>query len=524
MRRCFGEVLGMLNKNIILRVFEGWRKKGGEAILRARLAEKAFEEFERKLLRKTLIGLLDITRSKRISRRETIRFFRFKCEGPFSKVHKYYEEKRKLNIRGLHFKFVKTVIPILREWKLLVVIRKRDNRHIESIHKLIKKFFLREWTELYKNHFHARVLGGVRRKALYLRGRAAKKEREGADKVEKLFLLQLVRDRQIFKGKLSHFDRLAQNHCEAVLKRTHLRQDIFSTTNDFFKKQEELQIIDFTKQTLEIERRTRDVRIHLAEGFLYHLNRAARSYDNQLIAYQFCLAFRILSNPIVQRAAGYFCEKKNLKKLLQRTIKQKWVLIKTVKCTAIYHRVKGWNWWRDFVRIKSEQRSDDLIKMIRRKTTILRLFPYFELKEVLPMKAPRPIREIGEVFKDLPAVSIQRKIARERILHVNAKVLILTRRTLRDFFRAYASFVQGQVATRAVIKLMRRRQVLRSMRFGFVMLKRNWKHMFVEGGEEGEGHEIEIINNDIAAWFKHFFRERIRQNQLIQNIPYSLHL
>jgi hypothetical protein len=32
---------------------------------------------------------------------------------------------------------------------------------------------------------------------------------------------------------------------------------------------------------------------------LYHLGRVMRSYDNQVIAHQFCLAFRILSDPVV---------------------------------------------------------------------------------------------------------------------------------------------------------------------------------------------------------------------------------
>jgi hypothetical protein len=164
------------------------------------------------------------------------------------------------------------------------------------------------------------------------------------------------------------------------------------------------------------------------------------------------------------------------------------------------------------------QQSGDLMVIIRRRTAILKLFPYFNWKEVLPIKAPRPLREIEQMFRDLPPVSVQRKIVRERTLHVHAKVLLIARRTMRDFFRAYASFVQTQIAARAVIKLMRQKQTTRSVRFVFDSFKANWQHVLYEPAEDAQ---VRVINADIAAWFNHFFRERVRQQRLALQIPYS---
>jgi hypothetical protein len=297
-----------------------------------------------------------------------------------------------------------------------------------------------------------------------------------------------------------------------------MRCDITSATNEFFRRQEELQIIDFAKQTLEAERKTREVRLNLAEGFLHHLGRAVRSYDNQVITHQFCLAFRILSNPVVERAAGYFCEKRNLKKLVAVAVRERRVLAKVAHCGALYHRARGWNWWRRFMGAICARRSEGIMGVIRRRIAIVRLFPYFNWKEVLPVKAPRPLREIEQMFKDLPPVSIQRKLARERAHHLHARALLIARRTMRDFFRAYAAFVQTQLAIRAVIKLMRRRQALRALRPALNAFKANWWQIQFAPTDEPM---VDAINADICAWFKHFFRESVRQRQLALQIPYS---
>jgi hypothetical protein len=156
--------------------------------------------------------------------------------------------------------------------------------------------------------------------------------------------------------------------------------------------------------------------------------------------------------------------------------------------------------------------------VIRRRTELVQRYPYFDWRETLPVKAPRPLKEVEQMFRELPPMSLQRKVARARTHHVNVRVMLNDRRTMRDFFQAFAAHVQVERASRAVLKLMQDKQTLRTNRWAFDGIVMNWKKTLFESHEP---QQIATINADIAAWMKHFFRERARQRQLLKKIPYS---
>jgi hypothetical protein len=498
--------------------FCSWKRKTIKAILHARLAARAWNAQNERLLKRVLTIFSDVVRSRKMARRETAKFFRFKPGGPFTPVNDYYTLKREINIRALHYDYVKRIPPYLKHWRKRVLLTKLDNSRIASVHVMRRGAWFRDWLEIFRDHFHARVLGEVRRRALTVKVNNAKKEREAADRVEKSLMLQLVRNRQVLNTKLTQFDRLSQNHSEAVMRRSSACHDIRWATNEFFKRQEEIHIVDFAKHAIDVQVKCREVRLQLAQGFLYHLGRAVRSYDNQVIAHQFCLAFRILSDPVVQRAAGYFCEKRSLKAMLGSVVRQRSVLRAVTKCATLYHRGIAWGWFKVFMSGVTERRSDGVMVVVRRRVLLLKLFPYFNWTDVLPVKPPRPLHEIEQLFKDLPPVSIERKLARERAHHLNVRQLLGRRRIMRDYFRAYASFVQVQRASRAVIKLLRARQNLRLCHSGYIAFLQNRAK---DAKPMWTPKPIEDISYDLATWFKHFFRERARQQQLLQTLPYS---
>jgi hypothetical protein len=370
---------------------------------------------------------------------------------------------------------------------------------------------------VYHDHFHDRILSEIRERSLVVAATQARREKEQSDRVEKAMLIQLVRDRNILSAKLNQFDRMSQNHHEAVMRRELMKTDIGHTLNDFFGHQEEIQLMEYNRVAIDTERRTREVRMQLAEGFLYHLGRAVRSYDNQVIAHQYCLAFRLLSDPIVEKAVGYFYEKRHITSLMAVATKQRNALKAVVKCSCLYHKVAGWKWWRSFIQEVNVNRSQGLMLHIRRRAVVLKLYPYFNWTEVLPVRPPKPLKEVAEQFKDLPLVSIQRKLARERIHHVNVKRRLQRRRILRDFVRTWAGYVQSQVAMREVIRLMIKKRGLATYRRVFEAFRSNWKGAPMEPDLPSD--EEKEISGNIDAWFRHFFRERTRQNRMIKELP-----
>ena len=232
----------------------------------------------------------------------------------------------------------------------------------------------------------------------------------------------------------------------------------------------------------------------------------------------FCIGFRTICDPVVQKAVGYFYEKRHIKNLVKTANKERKALVATVKCSTLFHQYRGWEWWRKFMKKTGENRTEGIMQVIRRRAQILQLFPYFNWNEILPIRPPRPLKEIETMFKDLPLVSIQRKVTKERLHHVNAKLLLMRRRLLRDFLRALAAYVQTQIATREVMRLLRKKQNLRLMRKAFSAFK-------VNAGLDEIVNQIDKkvieLNSNILAWERHFFRVRNKQTQLVNELPYS---
>lgn len=493
-----------------------WKKSAKRAISNANVAAKALVLRQRNLSENMFKIMIDVTHSKRICRRETNKMFRYHPEGPFSDINDYYTSKREMNVKASHFCFNKQIPRFIKRWRWIVERNNEDRRKIELVHMEICKIYFHQYFDLYQQHFHERQMTEIRHQALAVQFKLQANEKETAERVEKTIMIQLIRDRNILKAKLDQFDRLSQNHREAVQRRQKLRSHIDEVTADYFKRQEELQLIDHYKQAAEVQRKTREMRMQLAEGFLYHIGRAVRSYDNQVVAHEFCLSFRILSEPIVNRAVGYYYEKHHIKQLIAAASRGKKTLEQIVHCSKLYHQNFGWEKWRKYITSMNCNRSNGLMEAIRRRTVILQMYPYFNWVEVLPVRPPRPLKEVEQMFKDLPLVSIQRKVARERVHHVNVRMMLMRRRVLRDFVRSLASFVQTQIATREVMKLIRKKQRIRTMRTAFEGLRSEWM---------GEPPQMKItqmekeITANIHAWIRHFFRERIRQNKIVEEMP-----
>ncbi|EAX98203.1 hypothetical protein TVAG_263200 [Trichomonas vaginalis G3] len=517
LRRCRAKLEEYIHNQMTTKSWQIWKTKGKKAIKHAHIAAQ-YLEIRNQNLQKTFFRLFkEVTYSKRIVQREIKKFYRFKPDGPFTEVNPYYTQKRALNVKALHHNFIKRSPPIIKAWKAQVEQHKKDKQQSGMVHDIIRRVTFHQWFELYKDHFHHRVLSEVRRVSKISLQKNTQKERDTSERVEKTVMIQLVHDRNILNAKLSQFDRLSQNHKEAVIRRTQLRGEIASTTNKYFVRQEELSLVDSFKQADEVEKKTREIRMQLAEGFLFHLGRAVRSYDNQVVAHEFCLAFRVLSNPIVEKAVGYFYEKKHIKNLLASTVRARKSLKQATTCVKIYHQMFGWNLWRSFIEKVNANRSNGIMSSIRRRTQIMQLYPYFNWVEVLPVRPPRPLKEVEQMFKDLPLVSIQRKVARERVHHVNVRMMLMQRRMLRDFIRAYASYVQEQIATRTVIMLLKKKQQLTLTRKAFAAFKATGDKV----AEDIPNAEEQEISANITAWFRHFFRERARQKVVVKNMPLS---
>lgn len=498
--------------------FTYWKTKASRAIRNADAARNALAAFNFRLLNKIFPFYREAAHSRRICRREIQSSFRYKSEGPFTPVNDYYTNKRINTIKALHFLFIKKVPPLIREWIAIVHQTHKDNETSQRVFCFKKRYYFNEWFECYQHHFHMRQITEIRKISIQKLEKINQQEKEASENIEKTVMMQLIRDRNVLNVKLNQFDRLSQNHSEAVLRRQRMKDQISDTTSNFFKRQEELQLIDFHRQSSEIEKKTKEVRIQLAEGFLYHLRRAVRSYDNQVIASMFCIGFRTICDPVVQKAVGYFYEKRHIKNLVKTANKERKALVATVKCSTLFHQYRGWEWWRKFMKKTGENRTEGIMQVIRRRAQILQLFPYFNWNEILPIRPPRPLKEIETMFKDLPLVSIQRKVTKERLHHVNAKLLLMRRRLLRDFLRALAAYVQTQIATREVMRLLRKKQNLRLMRKAFSAFK-------VNAGLDEIVNQIDKkvieLNSNILAWERHFFRVRNKQTQLVNELPYS---
>ncbi|KAK8883137.1 hypothetical protein M9Y10_045785 [Tritrichomonas musculus] len=526
LRSLIKEIHETHQRTVLSNSWKKWANSARKSILDAGKASRYLQKRNNEIKKRVMDELRSVTHSKRICRREIAKNFRYysdfedKDAKRYTTItNEYYNDKRKKNIKALHFNFFKKCPIVFQKWKVFVKDRKFDQRQIDHCNAAKLKNMFVKWFKTYQNHFHERIMFDVRKGSHTFQERISNNEREASERVEKTVMLQLLRDKQILKAKLTQFDRLSSNHLESIEKRRDMREQIDTATKNFFVRQEELMLIDSNKAAEESYKKVREIRMQLAEGFLYHLGRALHSFDNQIVGKSYCLSFRVLSEPLVNNAVDYFYEKKQLKHLLKSAELQRNTVKAAVDCSKLYFYGKSWGVWHKFIGLMNSKRTKGLMEIIRRRTVILQLFPYFNWVEILPVRPPRPLKEVEQMFKDLPLVSIQRKVARERVHHVNVRMILMRRRILRDFIRAYASYVQEQIAKREVMKLFKRRKSLKLLVRAFYAFKTNWDGQ--PPRNKSVNNQELIIKSDINAWFRHFFRVRVNQRKIAEKVPIS---
>ena len=510
--------------------FQKWKRKAKKAIKQATECCDFLNRINRRILLKVISVFHHIAHSKRLCRREVYLNFRynskvFKTIGSRSlidqkfKLDPYYAILRPKLTNAMNFHFHKVVSPCIKHWIWAVNRGKSDRASIEKVHQMILIITFKRWFKIFQQTFHSRVLIEVRRVSAQFNEMQFRLEEEIAQHLDRSVIIQLQRDKEILEKKIAQFDQLSENHEQAVTRRIQIREEIKETTNIYFKRQEELTLIDEAKIEDDINKRTNEIRKQLAEAFLYHMARAVRSFENQIVAQEYCACFRILSSPIVNKAVGYFYEKKQIIELLKIFKKEQKVIKTAVGCAKLYHENFGWKSWRRFMKIINENRSPGIIEVIRRRATILQYFPYFNWVEVLPVRPPRPLKEIESMFKDLPLVSVQRKVARERVHHVNVRMMLARRRVLRDFIRAFASYVQERIATREVLILIKRRRDMDKLRIGMDAFKLNKDQTFIF---RNRMNQIQLgFTADIQAWLRNFFRVKAKLKQMNDEVEVS---
>jgi hypothetical protein len=77
------------------RYFKKWKRVRMKAILCARVATRALNLRNEELQKTVLTYFTEAAHSRRIARHETLKFFRFKPQGPFTPVNIFYTEKRR---------------------------------------------------------------------------------------------------------------------------------------------------------------------------------------------------------------------------------------------------------------------------------------------------------------------------------------------------------------------------------------------------------------------------------------------
>jgi hypothetical protein len=174
------------------------------------------------------------------------------------------------------------------------------------------------------------------------------------------------------------------------------------------------------------------VRTHLADAWMYHVGRVTRSYDNQVVAQLFAAAFRVIADPVVQRAVRHFAESRSIARTLAVWRRQRAVLAAAVRCAVLWHRNVGWRMWGAFMRSVNAPRTEGLIEVVRRRMEVLVLFPYFRCVDVLPVRRPKPLSEVRAAFKGAPGFALRKKLARERGHHVLVRAMIHSRRIMRE--------------------------------------------------------------------------------------------
>lgn len=507
------QIVDLSAKRKLLSRFYYWKEHAKDFIRLARIAADNLRKLRLKLLFKSFREFRSMTKSRKHCRFDVIKLFRYNINGPFRPLNKYYHEVRTRVLKAYHFNFLKCMTRAVRAWRKKVIQIIQDKKKTMIVYIVIRRLIFSSWYNIYRHHFHQRIMIEVRSVAKNFIAKSKNNEREKVKNIENSWIAQLKHDRAVFEAKLTHFDPLVLNHKRAINSRKNARTEIFDITSDYFRRQEELSLVDSFRIAKEASYGVKEFRLQLAGKFLDHVDRVIKNYNSQFLTNQFYISFHAFSNPILERAISHFYEKKVLRRLILTCIRRRNVLNGIYKCSILFHKFFGYSKWKEFMLLRNIKRTPGLMNQIRRRIEILKLYPYFNWIECLPVRPPKPIREVQRHIKDLSSTSIQKKVANERMHYVNVKVMLYRRRLLRDFIRAYASLVQERISVRNVIILMKRRKALCLVRISLHKLYVNAKK--IEYFQSKKTIVEETTQNDIDAWFLHFFAERIRQHNIV---------
>jgi hypothetical protein len=516
LRRKRVALIGWKESVVFVEHWKRWKTKVEKAIRNVGVCDAAVKRRNEQLCAKYLMLFHEAAHERRIFRLEVERFFRYNPDGPSAKLNPKLTLKRARFVKAMHFRFFRSASDCIRGWFSAILQIRDDRKKSGELTKEVTKIRFNRWFSTFQEHFHERVMCEIRVRSKRHLKDCQRAEFLASERVKKTQITQVLHDNAIVNAKLSNFDRLAERHQNSVKVRKDRMEEIEEVSRVFFRRQEEEQLVGFTKDSVQIARRVNEVRCQLAEGFLYHMGRVARSYDNQITALQFCQSFRILAQPLVEVAASFFAEQREMRKILDVHKRQAGVLRMVEVCTRLWHQGTGYGWWKRFMESITLGRTPGLMDEVRRRIVILQLFPYFGLTEILPVRPPRPFREVEMLYKDLPLLSIQRKVARERIHHVNVRMMLMQRRILRDFLRSYASYVQERIVVKKVVALLRKKRGVR-------LLKMGYRAFTGAVGKEREGDSVILkgLSADILAWHRHFFKQRAKVRTRAKEIPFS---
>jgi uncharacterized phage-associated protein len=494
---------------MIEKQWKSWKLRARKAILDVQVALRLLAKFKWKRLKKCIRTFWEFAHGKRICRRDTIKWFRIRPTGPFTTITGYYDKKRSRDIKAMHHYFKKCVPRIIHAWKEGIEICKIYQKKSKEVSLIITKIVFKDWFEIFRKHLKSRALMELRVKAHEMRKRV-NDEMANQTRLVRPFRFQLKRNHRILELKLGQFDRLSHIHVDAIRNRVKSNREIATVSTGYFRRSEELQFMDLDRTADQIAKKVAAIRIHMAEAWLYHVSRVARSYDNYIVGRSFANAFRVLADPLLDGAVQYFTEKRQIHKLLKIWKKQQRTLRIVVGCSSRYHRHFGWSLWRVFVRNSSMFRTEGLLEIVRRRKEVLVLFPYSDWIDILPVRPPRPLKEVENLFKDLPMISIRKKIARERVHHINVRILLHDRKVMRDFLRAYVAYVQKRIGRREIFRLMGQRRKIRYLTAGY-----NAFRIFANKNrvEQKKLPAQQNVQADLSTWFRHFIPSMQNQNR-----------
>ena len=502
-------------RRVTFDTFMKWKEKSSDALRLINMAIDFRNKLDISLSKRFFELLKNVTFCRRICRKDIDRNFRYSPNAQMKPLIPYYDRKRALLLRAYNFQFKHLCPRFIHLWKSIITEGRVEQDRTEQVRLVLTRVNFHCWLHNYYQAVHDKCMQELRTFCKKRISRIREDERKETNEIRTKMIAELRHERSVFSNKLAQASRLAVHREEGLLRRQNARMEIRKTTDEFFIKQEEEFLSGIHQRASDVARQVRSIRQELAKSFLHYMTRAARAYERRNISCYVCIAFRKFSQPIVSKAIEYLCEKRKLANLIRTACLIKRDIKHIINCSKIFHKLFGWEKWRKFIEIQNTKRSKGIMEEIRRRSDLLLLYPYFDMKETLQMRQPKSINEIKEEFADLPEAALAHKIERERAYTLTVKQTLNSRRLLRDFFRAWASGTQVMIAKRTVVSLIR---IRRTERLKFLSIK---AFRISARKDEVEFTTGTRITNDIDAWLKHFFRCSQEQCRLVEELPYS---